>query len=52
MSFMGIRSIVMKKYRAYFSKLSIKERENLLNRDFKATSINQKWYTNITYIIP
>ena len=26
------------------------EKENLINGDFATTSINQKWYTDITYI--
>lgn len=26
------------------------EKENILDRDFKRTDINQKWCTNITYI--
>lgn len=47
---MGIRSIVIKKYCPYSSKSSTEERENLLNRDFKATSIHQKWCTDINYI--
>ena len=50
MSSMGLRSIVIKKFRPHSSKSSVIEKENLLNRDFKATSINQKWCTDITYI--
>ena len=50
MSSMSLRSIVVKKFRPYTSKTSIEEKENLLNRDFEATSINQKWCTDITYI--
>jgi transposase len=50
MSSMGLRSIVVKKFRPHSSKSSVVEKENLLNRDFKATSINQKWCTDITYI--
>lgn len=26
------------------------DKENILNRDFKADTINQKWCTDITYI--
>ena len=41
MTFLGIRSIVIKKYR-YYSKTSPTEGiENLLEQDFKTTSINQ-----------
>lgn len=47
---LGIKSIVLKKYRPYSSKNKVEERENLLNRDFSATNVNQKWVTDITYI--
>lgn len=50
MATMGLRSIVVKKYRPHSSKCNIDERENLLNRDFKTSTINQKWCTDITYI--
>lgn len=26
------------------------DKENVLNRDFKANTVNQKWVTDITYI--
>jgi putative transposase len=45
-----IRSIIQKKFRPYPSKETVVERENLLERDFTTTSINQKWSTDITYI--
>lgn len=46
-----IRSIVKKKYRHYKSSDSdFKRGDNLLNRDFSATDINEKWVTDITYI--
>lgn len=47
---LGLRSIVIKKYRHFSSNLKIDEKENLLNRDFSVTGINQKWCTDITYI--
>ncbi len=50
MSQMGLRSIVIKKYRPYSNKENIEERENIVNRNFNATTINQKWCTDITYI--
>jgi putative transposase len=50
MSSMGLRSIVVKKFRPHSSKSSVEERENLLNRDFEASGINQKWCADITYI--
>ena len=45
-----IRSIVVKKFRYHMEKITSKEKENLLNRDFKTTSIHQKWCIDITYI--
>ena len=50
MSMLGIHSIVIKKYRHYSSNKPVTERDNILNQDFKATGINQKWCTDITYI--
>lgn len=50
MAQMGLRSIVIKKYRPYSSKENVQERDNILNRDFKTTNINQKWCTDITYV--
>jgi len=47
---LGIRSIIIKKYRPTSSKNKIVEQENLLKRDFTATTINEKWVTDITYI--
>ena len=50
MSSMGLRSIVVKKFRPHSSKSNVEEKDNLLNREFKASGINQKWCTDITYI--
>lgn len=50
MSAMDIRSIVVKKFRYHSEKVTSDDKENILNRDFKTTSINQKWCTDITYI--
>ena len=47
---MGLRSIVIKKYRHYSGHTKVVEQENLLQQDFTATAINQKWCTDITYI--
>ena len=30
--------------------MKIEEQENILKRDFSATTINEKWVTDITYI--
>ncbi|MFC0472215.1 IS3 family transposase [Halalkalibacter kiskunsagensis] len=45
-----IRSIIQKKYRPYSSNETVIERENLLDRDFTTTTINEKWVADITYI--
>ncbi|MDE4541329.1 IS3 family transposase [Thermoanaerobacterium sp. R66] len=50
MSSMGLYSIVVKKFRPYYSKPSLEEKANIINRDFNASNINEKWYTDITYI--
>lgn len=50
MAKLGLRSIVVKKYKHHSSKSPIVEKENILNREFEATTINQKWVTDITYI--
>ena len=47
---LGIRSIVIKKYRPSSTKKVYEEGENLLNRDFPTTKINEKWVADITYI--
>ena len=47
---MNIRSIVVKKFRYHSDKVIPGNRKNILNRDFTATGINQKWLTDITYI--
>lgn len=43
-------SIVVKKFRPHSSKSIVEGKENIINRDFKASNINEKWYTDITYI--
>ena len=47
MAALGLRSIVVKKYRHYSSKCLAQGLKNLLNRDFKTTAINKKWCTDI-----
>jgi putative transposase len=47
---LGIKSIIIKKYRPSSSKRKIEEQENILKRDFSTTTINEKWVTDITYI--
>lgn len=50
MAKLGLRSIVVKKHKHYGCKSKVEERENILCRDFEATTVNQKWCTDITYI--
>lgn len=47
----GLHSVVVKKYnhKANYGKVP-DDKENILNRNFKAETINQKWVTDITYI--
>ena len=50
MTVLGIKSVVVKKYKPVKVEKNIKEKENILNQDFTTTSINQKWSADITYI--
>lgn len=51
MATQGLRSVVVKKYNHHANHGTVPDdRENILNRDFTAESINQKWCTDITYI--
>ena len=47
----GLRSVVVKKYNHKANQGKVPDdKENVLNRNFKADTINQKWVTDITYI--
>ncbi len=50
MAIMGLRSVVVRKYRYYTKSAVTEERKNILNQDFTAATVNQKWCTDITYI--
>lgn len=50
MNRLDIRSIVVKKYRPHSTKKVYEDGENLLNRDFTTTKVNEKWVADITYI--
>ena len=50
MAALGIKSVVVKKYKPVKAEKNIEQKENILNQDFSTTSINQKWCTDITYI--
>lgn len=45
-----IASVVVKQFRPYTSKNEIIERKNILRRDFRTKTINEKWVGDITYI--
>jgi putative transposase len=46
----GLFSIVKKKFRPQSSKVTVIDRENLLDQDFNTSTINEKWVADITYI--
>lgn len=46
---LGIKSIIIKKYRATSFKRKIEEQENGLKRDFQANTINEKWVTDVLF---
>lgn len=50
MAIMGLRSVVVRKYRYYTKSAVTEERKNILNQDFTTATVNQKWCTDITYI--
>lgn len=50
MSTMEISSIITRKFRYHSEKNTVDDKENILNRDFTTTAINQKCGTDITYI--
>lgn len=47
---LNIASIVIAQYKPYPSKTEVKERKNILRRDFTSNTINEKWVGDITYI--
>jgi len=47
---LNIASVVVKQFRPYSSKSEIIERKNILCRDFRTKTINEKWVGDITYI--
>ncbi|MEY8392681.1 IS3 family transposase [Lachnospiraceae bacterium 45-W7] len=47
----GLRSVLVKKYNHHVNHGAVPDdKANILKRDFAAKTINQKWYTVITYI--
>ena len=51
MAVQGLRSVVVKKYNHHANHGMVPDnKENILDRNFNAESINQKWCTDITYI--
>lgn len=48
---LNIRSVVVKKYNHKANQGKVPDNEeNILNRGFLASSINEKWVADITYI--
>ncbi len=48
---LGICSVVVRKYKYNANQGKMPDnKENILNRDFRTTTINEKWVTDITYI--
>ena len=47
---LGIKSVIVKKYKPVKADINIEQKEIILNRGFTAASINQKWCAYITYI--
>ena len=52
MKTLGIKSIVAKKFPKKISRITDKEKNNIVNliKDLDITHINQVWTTDITYI--
>lgn len=51
MAAQGLRSVVVKKYNHHANHGTVPDnKKNILERNFEAESINQKWCTDITYI--
>ncbi|WP_008824890.1 IS3 family transposase [Haloplasma contractile] len=50
MNQLGIKSIVVKKFKTHSKSSMYEDGYNLLDRDFTTTDINQKWVVDITYI--
>ena len=48
---MGIRAVIRKKRPYYGKKEAYVISENHLNREFQASKPNEKWVTDITYLI-
>lgn len=40
---LGLRSILIKKFKNYTTKVDIVEKDNVLDRDCSTTTINEKW---------
>lgn len=47
---MNLKSIIRRKTKGCTTVRENEFEENILNRDFKADNINEKWVTDITYL--
>ncbi len=50
MAALRIKSVFVKKYKPVKAENNRDQKEDIMNLDFAATSINQKWCTGITHI--
>jgi len=50
MSELGLKSVIIKKFKHHTTATKVDDRDNLLNQDFSTATINEKWVGDITYI--
>lgn len=50
MSELGLKSVIVKKFKHHTTKVKIEDKDNILNQDFSTNTINEKWVGDITYI--
>lgn len=47
---LGLKSVIVKKFKHHTTKIKIDDKDNILNQDFSTNTINEKWVGDITYI--
>lgn len=47
---LGLKSVIVKKYKHHTTKVKVEEKDNILDRNFSTNTINEKWVGDITYI--
>ncbi len=50
MSELGLKSVIVKKFKHHTTKVKIEDKDNILGRHFSTNTINEKWVDDITYI--